>query len=137
MTSKEKMAAYLIEKIRLIEDFTDLKYLDPEDIKEISAWSEKDCQRFFLQLRNSDVSSCPWCYLYYVKYCEECGYAERHGGCGLPDSRYEKLKKRIREKFSDIRCDLLMDIPGMEELNMRMSTRNEAEEITFTDGGSE
>ena len=83
-------------------EYSDLNYIDEEDIYEIKNWSEKNCNdvyKLMIKYNNghvySDSITCPWClFNFYIKMfenCDNCEYGKRHGICKKSDSRYRKL----------------------------------------------
>lgn len=70
-------------------------YFTKEDAKELRELDEMEAESvveyIYDQIENDyigDAKICPFC-VAYDQNCEVCGYGERHGFCGNPDSEYD------------------------------------------------
>ena len=99
MTYKDKILKFVTAKDKYIQEIVGIEYVTKDDIAEIGAdWSEELCEEIWNEMLIIDeISSCPWCVkreVYNSRYCDSCGYGERHGKCSITNEQntYHKIK---------------------------------------------
>ena len=101
MTYKDKLIKFLQLKNDTIYKQVRIKYVYKADLKDISLWSEDDCEKIynvikdnivFYKVQGIDETTCPWCIKYTIKYtiCKNCEYGKRHEKCYNIGSYYKK-----------------------------------------------
>jgi len=109
MTYREKLVKFIIAKRALINLYTELDYINNEDIEEIKSWPEEKCKIVYehivkyiiksidvpISTITDDSITCPWCvYISKIKKyndCDSCGYGKRNGVCDKFNSKYRQI----------------------------------------------
>ena len=113
MNTKEELLQLIEAKNQIIYEFTEIKYINNNDLADIDKWKTDELEYVLSELKNAledglglRENTCPWCILmkyrchavYEQEICHWCPYGEHHRICEDKDSLYQKIRGRLTKQ---------------------------------------